>query len=176
MRLPRKPWPQRFWDKVDKTPGYGPHGHCWLWTASCDTDGYGQIRDTDGRLRKATHIMWELTYEQLCAAEEICHTCHTRACVNPSHLYEGTHKTNAADMMRDGTRYQVLRHQMLRGEQHPRAKLTEAQVQEIRQIYTPAPRGARHATMSQRILAKRYGISRSVIAQILRGDIWHNLL
>lgn len=54
-----------------------------------------------------------------------------------------------------------------KGEAHERAKLTEAQVREIRSL---------QGAISRSKLASRYRISKSVISQIQRGEIWKHLL
>jgi hypothetical protein len=46
---------KRFWDKVDKSGGYG----CRLWTASTCLGGYGRL-SADGKLRNAHRISWEI--------------------------------------------------------------------------------------------------------------------
>lgn len=55
-----------------------------------------------------------------------------------------------------------------RGETHPRAKLTDEQVREIRRRYTGG-------WGEQTQLAKEYGVSQMLISQIVRGDIWSHL-
>lgn len=55
-----------------------------------------------------------------------------------------------------------------RGEGHGRAKLTEEQVHEIRRKYT-----GRYGDQSR--MGREYGVSQSLIAKIVRGDIWTHL-
>lgn len=81
----------RFWNKVDKLPGVDS---CWLWTASTDRYGYGQFK-LDGRVRRAHQVSWKLEKGEW--PSYLCHTCHNRSCVNPSHLYEGNHVSNGRD-------------------------------------------------------------------------------
>ena len=81
---------QRFWEKVDKS------GECWLWTASGDSHGYGQMRigTKPGKLHPAHRISWRLTNGEIPAGMFVDHKCFTPRCVNPSHLRLATNKQN----------------------------------------------------------------------------------
>jgi len=80
--------PPQFWAKVDKSAG--PDG-CWPWTGYVNEKGYGQCR-FDGKKAGSHRIAWELTHHESLGSREIDHRCHTRACVNPSHLRIATRK------------------------------------------------------------------------------------
>ena len=88
---------KRFWSKVKKT------SYCWLWTASVDGKGYGQIgaggRGT-GNVR-AHRASWYLKYG-VWPSLNLLHECDNRRCVNPDHLKEGTQKQNLQDMVKRG--------------------------------------------------------------------------
>jgi hypothetical protein len=79
-----------------------PNSGCWLWSGSLDRKGYGQIRVPGGVLRCATHVALELAGRALPAGMIACHRCDNPSCVNPDHLFHGTHKDNTHDMMRKG--------------------------------------------------------------------------
>ena len=76
---------ERFWAKVDKAgpvPAYAPElGQCWLWTAYCQPDGYGQFKIADGLTgahaflggRAPKGFEWD-------------HLCRVPSCVRPTHL------------------------------------------------------------------------------------------
>lgn len=124
----RKTLEQRFWMKVQKTSS------CWLWVASKTSLGYGQIGGGE-KMHKAHRVSWELHNGVIPEGEGyhgtcVLHKCDNRACVNPEHLFFGTIADNVADMDVKGRRTHAR--VGAPGENHGRAKLTTAQVLDIR--------------------------------------------
>lgn len=75
-------------------------GACFVWQKSKNRGGYGQIY-YNGTVVTAHRLMYYAVHGTIDGAI-ICHTCDNRLCVNPAHLYLGTHKSNADDMVSRG--------------------------------------------------------------------------
>lgn len=73
------PMPQRFWWKVEWTPG------CLLWTGSKDGKGYGTFK-WNGKVRRAHIVAFLLQGGTIPKGMMLDHLCRNPACVNPAHL------------------------------------------------------------------------------------------
>lgn len=164
----------RFWSRVLRTDG------CWLWQGTILSKGYGQF--CIGGARIGTHrFAYETAYGPLQPGQMVCHSCDAnyppgdttyRACCRPDHLFASDHDGNMADMVGKGRSSHGDRHPSRRrpdlrprGEQAGTAKLTAAQVTEMRATYA---RGG----ITQRALAAQHGVSQATIAQLLRRKRW----
>lgn len=130
---------------------------CWEWQACKDGSGYGRLL-VDGRARKAHRVAYQLYCGEVPSGLCVLHRCDNPACVNPKHLFLGTHLENMQDMIVKG------RKRCLYGEKHHGAKLTAAAVIAIRQD----PRRGED-------VAKDYGVSRSLVGQIRRKEGWRQV-
>lgn len=91
----------------------------------------------------------------------VCHRCDNRACVNPSHLFVGTAADNNADRDAKG------RGARLRGSTNPASKLSEVDVSDIRVL--------RAFGVSQKRIAREYGVRQSLVSAIDHGHIWQHV-
>jgi hypothetical protein len=176
--MPRTVSKETFWSKVEVTQ---PDA-CWLWLGATYSKGYGQTT-WKGKDQRAHRVAWELTNGEIPEGLLVLHHCDVPACVNPRHLFLGTHADNRADCVAKGRQAKGVRsgtylhpeklargasngaythpERLARGERHGSAKLTEAQVQEIRASGQP-----------QRALAVKYGVSRCLIWKIKTHRLW----
>ncbi len=83
----------RFWDKVDKS------GKCWIWRGSKLKTGYGRFHFA-GKTITAHRISWMLAHGSIEEGMHVLHKCDNPPCVNPDHLYIGTHTQNMQDKKR----------------------------------------------------------------------------
>lgn len=145
----------RFWAKVSK------QDECWLWTGAVKNSGYGTMSrgGRAGGMVNAHRVSWELHFGAIPTLLMVLHKCDVKLCVNPSHLFLGT----AADNNRDS----ADKGRMHPGEQNGGAKLTVAQVLEIRRL---RPSGKR-----TREVAVSLGVNPSAIRKILLGLKWKHL-
>jgi hypothetical protein len=149
---------QRFDAKWQLDPETG----CWLWTASVRGGCYGTIRAVKhgcARMRRASHIAWELYRGPIPEGAHVLHHCDTPACVNPEHLFLGDHAGNMADRDAKG--------RTAKGEDGGGAKLSE---KKARAILALRGRG-----LSQNRVAAEFGVRQSQISRIWHGKRWAHL-
>lgn len=80
----------------------GNHTDCWIWMGARNNIGYGMIRD-ENKMRTTHRVSYEEhTGSKIPTGMCVCHSCDNPGCVNPSHLWIGTRKQRAEDMIRKG--------------------------------------------------------------------------
>lgn len=144
------------WDVTERKSAHA-EGGCWEWKGYRASDGYGIIRDDEGRRRQAHRVYYEVLNGPLSPDQLVLHKCDNPPCMNPEHHRIGTHLDNNQDRMVKG--------RSSHGERHYAHKLTGAQVAEIRSRYKPG-------VVTQQALADEYGVSQQVISGIVRGKSW----
>lgn len=168
--------PERFWSKVDKNgptmPGMSTP--CWVWTGAT-SGGYGQIGLGNGKIGKASRVVWELQHGAAPGSEKcVLHHCDNPPCVNPEHLFLGTQKDNALDREAkgrmphpSGDAHHARRHpeRLARGAEHGNAKLSSEQVTVIREAY----KGGRGEQLA---LAQKYNVDAQTIRRIVQNKTY----
>ena len=149
-RLPAR---ERFWKFVDKRADDA----CWPWVGRTDIRGYGQFRVGDAP-RPAPRVSYQIHFGDIPEGMYVCHACDEPGCVNPAHLFLGSPRDNAVDMVNK------RRHRF--GERSPFSKLVPDDVRAIRGLYPGVP---------VRELSERFGVATATIYKILRREKWKHV-
>lgn len=142
---------ERFWAKVKK----GGPDDCWTWTGSTSARGYGQT-SFGGFSMFAHRVSWMIHFGPIPADMYVLHRCDNPPCINPNHLFLGTNQDNYDDRDAKG--------RVAHGERAAKAKLTAAQVMDIRASDEP-----------DSVLGRRYGVYASTIRCARDGTKWKRL-
>lgn len=167
---------ERFEELVDRSAG--PDA-CWPWLGIIEANGYGRLTDY-WKKYLAHRLAYTFEHGEIPPGKNVCHSCDNRRCVNPSHLWLGTHLENMADMAAKGRSVRRGPTNPLRGEALATSRLTEQEVVEIRAAYANRREaGAKlhrgDAPTSVRGLAARYGVTPSAIHAIVTRKTWTHL-
>lgn len=122
---------------------------CWRWTGTVDDKDYGRIM-VHGKHVRAHVFAWAL-FNKSAFPDGLdgCHACDNPRCVNPNHIWPGSHAENMADAAR---------------KQRFTTRLNVNQVQEIRKRLSGGEKQAK--------LAREYGVDPSTIHLIHNRKIW----
>lgn len=138
---------------------------CWEWSAgTTGKGGYGKFHmDHIGLL--AHRVSWVIYKGLIPEGLLVLHSCDNPKCVNPKHLFLGTHMENSRDMFSKGRQSKMLgsRH----GEDNNLSKITEIEVKEIRKL--------RKSGVKYRILSQRFNLSVGQLYQIANGNSWKHV-
>jgi len=152
----------RFWKKVDKSSLDG----CWEWTGAIKPNGYGTVwtGTTDG-LQSAHRFSWQIHFGKIPHHPSshgmcVCHRCDNRSCVNPEHLFIGTHTDNMKDM------FNKHRRKVAKGMYAGNSTLNESDVLKIRSLA---------GQMMQKDIASLFGVSGHAIYSIMKRRTWKHI-
>lgn len=139
---------------------------CIEWTGYRIKGGYGR-RMIKGKCQLAHRVAYcahHVIPIEAIKGVEVRHTCDHPPCVNPDHLVLGSHTDNMQDMVVRGRKARCD------GLNNGNAKLSESQVQEIRQIYVKGSR--EFGTVA---LSKKYGVSQPHISKVVLAKAWRTI-
>lgn len=153
---------QRFWQKVNKNGPTMPHmtTNCWEWVGANNKHKYGSFF-YDNKIQRAHRVSYQLYYGNIPDGIFICHHCDNKKCVRPDHLFAGTRQDNTDDMMKKG------RHIAQHGMKHNKAKLTDSDIIEIRNLHKQGS--------DCRDIAKQKGVAFSTIYRIVGHKLWRHI-
>lgn len=131
--------------KIEKTG-------CWICTShKLDDKGYPQCKGDKLVVKR----LWKEKYGEWPKGAICCHKCDNTACVNPDHVYPGTRSSNQRDM--------AIRGRSPWGDRNGMRKLNSKQAVEIYNL---------KGQMTQKEVAKKFGVSKSNIQAIWSGKTW----
>lgn len=133
-----------------------PRTGCWNWTKARNPAGYGRYNRSGKAAQAHRGSLAAVLDVEPSELGVVCHHCDNPSCVNPQHLYNGTHSSNLAD--------KVVRERVPRGSAHWQAALCERDVQEIRlRVRTGENKTA---------IAALFGVSVWTVKDIASGRGW----
>lgn len=146
-----------FWSNVLKSEG------CWEWLAGRVGRGYGAVHhDELDRQLIASRLAYIIANGSIDETLHVLHTCDNPPCCRPDHIYAGTHEQNTRDWVE---RNRLVHY---RGTANRMAKLNAEQVASARALHASG--------ISGNVLAQRFGVSQPIMARLLRGESYKDVV
>ena len=138
---------------------------CIEWVGSKNSDGYGRFW-ASGKVRGAHRVAYAVAFGRFPDGQHVLHRCDNPSCVNPSHIFTGSHSDNMRDMYSKGrkpTPFEFIwaAKRTKCGDKNPHAALSWSDVRQIRES---------SATNNQ--LAERFGVTSTNIRLIRANKTW----
>lgn len=116
---------------------------CWIWGGAISHRGYGKLGNAF-----AYAIVCGMVGLTCKVGFELCHSCNNKKCVNPNHIYIGTHEDNIRDAVAAMAGPRRITDEGYR-------MIEELDIQKV-------PRAE---------IARRMNVSRAIISNFLNGDL-----
>lgn len=128
---------------------------CIVWLGHLNNMGYGRL-SVNGSMQYAHRASYELAHGKIQSGMNVLHRCDEPTCVNPDHLFLGSHADNVADKVRKG--------RQLKGSKVGGSKLTEALARKIKR-----------SKIGVNETARRMGLSPMTVSLIRNGKTWKHI-
>jgi len=125
---------------------------CWIWKGALTNKGYGKVNFKKQKTAIASRVSYELFKGPIEDKLFICHICDNPSCVNPDHLFAGSHMENMLDMIDKGRHH---------------SKLTGEEVFELRKLWQNG--------WSQRQIMDKFKIASSTVSNIVNRRSWRHI-
>ena len=138
---------------------------CWEWQGATAGKGYGQFHYHKTQYAHVSSYLFFIGSIPKRRGKKklfVCHSCDNPLCVNPKHLWLGTHQQNMDDMVNKGRQSHSL------GEDASQSKLNTRKVLKIRRLY-------KTGKYSYSQLGKRYNVAISTIQHIVERRNWKHV-
>ena len=145
---------------------------CWVWHAAKHRFGYGMFAFPNRKTVSTAHrVSWLLFMGEIPDGMHVLHKCDVPACVNPDHLFLGSHQENMTDKAEKGRAPSGENHwsrrapdNVARGERSGHARLTEEDVASIR--------AGCSSGVTQKEMSRKYSIDPSHVSDIVNRKRW----
>jgi len=191
----------RFWTKVNRTNNTND---CWEWLTGKSKDGYGRFW-FKGKNIRAHRYSWLIHFGSPPNNESVLHNCDNPICVNPNHLFVGTHDDNMKDKTKKGRQTKGDIHyartnpeKLARGKKHGTythpEKIVRGDQHFLRKHPEKIPLGEEvhnskltkeqvleirkryiYKIITANYLAKEYGVDESTIFAIIKRKNWKHI-
>lgn len=142
-------------ERIKKFTFKNPITKCWQWIGSISPSGYARLQ-VDGENANAHRISYLVFKGKIPKGKYVLHKCDNRSCVNPNHLFLGTHQDNMVD--------RNTKNRQAKGESNGNVKITERDVLAIRS-----------AKGRQVDIAKRFKINQTQVSKIKLNKVWKHI-
>jgi len=151
---------RRFWSKVNKKCESG----CWEWMGAI-RNGYGCMK-INKKTVDVHRLSWIIFHKNIPESLWILHRCDNHKCVNPSHLFLGTHSDNMQDMCSKGRHY--FQRNPSSARKNSICKLRKNEIIQIRKLYK-----INKYTLKE--LGQIFHVSFTNVSQIVNFKTWKEI-